>query len=197
MSTPRTHPIRLAVFPLEDLVFFPTTQVPLNIFEPRYLQMVEDSLSSGMPIAISRFEPTDSEVNHALHLMGYGRPQVIERRKDGTMIILMHGLGKGRLIDVVEEEPYFLCNLEPVRDRNELRDEYREDFERLTRLLFKWIEQNFDDPEQKEFLMHSFSEAQQVVEALAQALIRDSDIQQSLLELNDINERIKVMKFLF
>ena len=39
-------PSRLAIFPLTGAVLFPQTQLPLNIFEPRYVQMIEEVLSS-------------------------------------------------------------------------------------------------------------------------------------------------------
>ena len=39
-------PSKLAIFPLTGAVLFPQTQLPLNIFEPRYLQMINEVLSS-------------------------------------------------------------------------------------------------------------------------------------------------------
>ena len=40
-------PKKLAVFPLSNFIIFPKTTVPLNIFEPRYIDMVNDSMSSN------------------------------------------------------------------------------------------------------------------------------------------------------
>ena len=36
----------LPIFPLSDLIIFPKTTVPLNIFEPRYIDMINDSMKS-------------------------------------------------------------------------------------------------------------------------------------------------------
>ena len=40
-------PNTLPVFPLSNFIIFPETTVPLNIFEPRYIQMIDDSMKSN------------------------------------------------------------------------------------------------------------------------------------------------------
>ena len=40
-------PKKIAVFPLSNFIIFPNTSVPLNIFEPRYIDMVNDSMSDN------------------------------------------------------------------------------------------------------------------------------------------------------
>ena len=57
MSASAHNEIRLFVLPLDEMVFFPTSTVPLNIFEPRYMEMVEDSLKDGTPIALPFVDP--------------------------------------------------------------------------------------------------------------------------------------------
>ena len=45
-------PKKLAVFPLSNFIIFPNTAVPLNIFEPRYIDMINDSMSSNKLIGM-------------------------------------------------------------------------------------------------------------------------------------------------
>ena len=45
-------PLELPVFPLSNFIIFPETTVPLNIFEPRYLQMVDDSMKTHRMIGM-------------------------------------------------------------------------------------------------------------------------------------------------
>ena len=40
-------PKKIAVFPLSNFIIFPKTTVPLNIFEPRYIDMINDSMRSN------------------------------------------------------------------------------------------------------------------------------------------------------
>ena len=39
-------PIKLPIFPLSNFIIFPKTTVPLNIFEPRYIDLINDSMKS-------------------------------------------------------------------------------------------------------------------------------------------------------
>ena len=45
-------PDTLSVFPLSNFIFFPNTSAPLNIFEPRYIQMIDESVKSNRMIGM-------------------------------------------------------------------------------------------------------------------------------------------------
>ena len=48
----KNFPNVIPVFPLSDFIIFPKTSVPLNIFEPRYIDMINDSMKSDKMIGI-------------------------------------------------------------------------------------------------------------------------------------------------
>mgnify|MGYP001397288976 FL=1 len=54
-------PKKLAVFPLSNFIIFPNTTVPLNIFEPRYIDMINDSMKSNKLIGM--IQPKISKEN--------------------------------------------------------------------------------------------------------------------------------------
>ena len=60
-------PPKLSVFPLPGALLLPRTQLPLNIFEPRYLEMVDDALSNNRLIAMIQ---TQSEKKDQLFKVG-------------------------------------------------------------------------------------------------------------------------------
>ena len=45
-------PNKISVFPLSNFIIFPDTTVPLNIFEPRYIQMIDDSMKGNRMIGM-------------------------------------------------------------------------------------------------------------------------------------------------
>jgi Lon protease-like protein len=47
----------LPLFPLPDLVFFPSTRLPLHVFEPRYRKMVSDALEADQRFGIVLLRP--------------------------------------------------------------------------------------------------------------------------------------------
>ena len=148
------------VFPLPNAVFFPSTTKPLNIFEPKYIQMVKDSLRTQTPIALAFAEgQLDSPVVPGSPLQfckpvaGIGIPHVIEERTDGSMVILLDGRGKVVLEDVQDSgTPYIVCNAKPVEESSEVLDTASGELRTLTKILFQWIEKNVGNKEQRDRL---------------------------------------------
>ena len=54
--------VEVSVFPLTRVTLFPQTTKPLNIFEPRYIEMIEDALKHDRLIALVFAEPTSEKV---------------------------------------------------------------------------------------------------------------------------------------
>ena len=63
-------PKTIPVFPLSNFIIFPHTTVPLNIFEPRYIEMIKDSMQSNKLIGL--IQPKKTSVNSVpeLHEVG-------------------------------------------------------------------------------------------------------------------------------
>jgi hypothetical protein len=99
------HLQRLAVFPLGNVVLLPHAILPLNIFEPRYRQMVEHALERRAPIAIARINPAAaSGRTPALHpIVGVGTVLRSDRLDDGRFQLLLRGAGRARIVQ--EHEP--------------------------------------------------------------------------------------------
>jgi len=91
---PRTVP----VFPLSGALLLPSGQLPLNIFEPRYLAMVDDALASDRLIAM--VEPRDAGAVPAVHQVACaGRITSFEETDDGRYLITLHGICRLTLRD--------------------------------------------------------------------------------------------------
>ena len=92
MNLPKIIPI----FPLSNFIIFPKTTVPLNIFEPRYLEMVNDSMKSekfiGMaqPKTIKNFDNTKLPVLHKIGCLG--KINSFKETDDGRYLIELKGL---------------------------------------------------------------------------------------------------------
>ena len=65
-------PIKIPIFPLNNFIIFPKTSVPLNIFEPRYIEMINDSMKSNKFIGViqPKISKKESSVNPKLHEIG-------------------------------------------------------------------------------------------------------------------------------
>ncbi len=94
----RTCPKTVAVFPLNGAVLLPGCELPLNVFEPRYLNMVDDALKGERLIGMIQ---TNSESKSELCRVGcLGRIMHFSEQDDGRYLIVLKGLkrfnyGKG------------------------------------------------------------------------------------------------------
>lgn len=93
---------RLKVFPLPSVVLFPGVGLPLNIFEPRYLQMVEHCLAADQIFAMASLEPGWEPHYHGAPelrpMVCVGRIMLSERQGDGRMQLVLEGVARARVL---------------------------------------------------------------------------------------------------
>lgn len=102
-------PQRLAVFPLPGIVLMPYGHLPLNIFEPRYIHMIDDALGTGRIIGMiqPRFAGGDLVANDApLYDVGTaGRIIQFHDSGDGRYLITLEGLTRFRFQADIPSDP--------------------------------------------------------------------------------------------
>ena len=91
----------LPVFPLDGVVMFPNTYLPLNIFEPRYLKMIDYSMSQESRL-IGMIQPkksSDQNRNVDLHDVGCaGRIIKFEETEESRYLITLKGVSRFKLL---------------------------------------------------------------------------------------------------
>jgi uncharacterized protein len=114
---PEDLPNVIAVFPLPGALLLPRGQMPLNIFEPRYLAMIDDAFRSGTRI-IGMIQPDpahpgqDENKPQLFHIGCVGRISQLAESGDGRYLIQLTGVARFR----IEEElalgtPYRQCRV--------------------------------------------------------------------------------------
>ena len=106
-------PKTLAVFPLPGALLLPRARLPLHIFEPRYLQMFEDALKSGIRM-IGMVQPNPLRGNSdTLHHIGCaGRITQFSETEDGRYLITLTGICRFRIVEEVTGfSPYRKCDI--------------------------------------------------------------------------------------
>jgi len=85
--TRRTKPSRVAIFQLNGTMLLPACDLPLNIFEPRYLNMIDDALKSDRLIGM-----VQSQNDELAKIGGLGRITQFSESDDGRYLIVLKGL---------------------------------------------------------------------------------------------------------
>lgn len=200
MDEERNRPFELFVFPLPRMVFFPGTTKPLNIFEARYVKMVNDAIEHDTPIALAFAEPQRLSEGLGLgvrRISGAGRPVILDARSDGTMLILLEALGKVRLGKRLRErEPYVACEATWIEEQNLLEKENVFILNRLSKEFARWLQANVGDREQLNIFLSQLKSPYEKINYLCSLMIHDAETQQRLLETDDINDRLRVISLL-
>ena len=121
---PKTIPI----FPLSNFIMFPGTTVPLNIFEPRYLQMVNDSMKKDRIIGMIQPKKSGMLKKPDLYEIGcIGKITSFNETEDGRILIILNGICRFKLNSEIESDKlYRECNVQYSNFTNDISDKSNE-----------------------------------------------------------------------
>ena len=186
-------PKKISVFPLSNFIIFPKTTVPLNIFEPRYLDMVNDSMKSNKLIGMIQPKSFETEENlPELHDIGcLGKITSFKETEDGRYMIELKGLIRFKVITEIKSQniyrEYEVDFKDYYHDLNEKKEELK--FSELE-LIFKDLKLLFEKRgfiiNWKELEKQSLDE---IINALSMASPFTLEEKQVLLEARNLSLR--------
>ena len=186
-------PAQIPVFPLSNFIIFPKATVPLNIFEPRYVDMINDSMKSNK--AIGMIQPKNSlnkKNDPELHEVGcLGKITSFKETDDGRYLIELKGLIRFENIkELTTEKKYRILNVNYENFIQDLKSE-KEDlkFSDLE-LIFKDLKSLF---EKRGFIINwkalEKQSLDETINALAMASPFSLEEKQVLLEAKNLDMR--------
>ena len=195
---PEDLPEVIPVFPLPGALLLPRGQLPLNIFEPRYLSMVDDSLRDGHRligmIQPDEAHPVNEERPHLYKIGCAGRITQIAETGDGRYVLQLTGVARFRVREELADElTYRRCKVsyEPFTDDFIPRKGEEEvDREELLRALTAFLKAN-NLKADWEGIEKAPNEA--LVNALAMMSPYGAAEKQALLEAPDLKTRAEVL----
>jgi len=183
----------IPVFPLSNFIIFPNTTVPLNIFEPRYLDMVNDSMKSNKLIGM--IQPKNSRDKNGipkLHDVGcLGKIMSFKETEDGRYLIELKGKIRFKIINEVNtDKKYRSVEVDYKGFANDLSDEKEKlNFSDLE-IIFKDLKSLF---EKRGFIINwkalEKQSLDETINALAMASPFSLEEKQILLEAKNLDIR--------
>jgi Lon protease-like protein len=145
---PADLPDTIPVFPLPGALLLPRGQLPLNIFEPRYLSMVDDALR-GVRL-IGMIQPDEAKASSPLHPPLYsvgcvGRITQLAETGDGRYLLTLTGIARFRVREeLVVTTPYRQCRVAFADYASDFAPAEGEDVDReaLLKTLAAYLEAN-------------------------------------------------------
>ena len=189
----KNFPNVIPVFPLSDFIIFPKTSVPLNIFEPRYIDMINDSMKSDKMIGIIQPKTTYIKNNTPeLYEVGcLGKIITFRETEDGRFLIELKGVTRFQKVrEIKSDKKYRILEVDYNSFIKDLNDENENIKFSDLKLIFKDLKNLFDKRgyviNWKALEKQSLSE---IINALAMASPFSAEEKQILLETKNLNDR--------
>ena len=189
-------PNKIPVFPLSNFIIFPETTVPLNIFEPRYLQMIDDAMKGSKMIGIIQPKKQNQTIPSLYNIGCAGKITNYNETDDGRYLIVLSGISRFKIIQEINTEKlYRECkvNFNDFKiDLNEHKEEIK--FSDLE-LIFKKSKSLFNKQgyiiNWKDLELQSLN---QTINTISMASPFSLEEKQVLLEALNINDRKKKLE---
>tara|TARA_B100002051_G_C16703149_1_gene622171 strand:+ start:12 stop:659 length:648 start_codon:yes stop_codon:yes gene_type:complete len=191
-------PNKIPVFPLSNFIIFPNTNVPLNIFEPRYVQMIDDCMKGNRLIGIVQPKKTGDLKKPNLYEVGcVGKITSFNETDDGRYLIVINGICRYRIIEeLTSDKLYRECkinfdnyidDLNIVKQKEIKFSNFKSIFNKI-KILFKKQGYliNWKDLEKQNL--------EQIINTLSMASPFSLEEKQVLLETKTLSERNKKLE---
>lgn len=194
-----TLPLEVPVMTLPNVALFPQALMPLHIFEPRYKFMLRDVLAGNRLFAVAGLQAGDgeeedpSERPHRVASVGIVR--ACQKNDNGTSNLLLQGLCRVEIVNIVREQPYRLIRVralasEPGATAAE-NQALRRELARLLQMKLKLAAK--PKPDLASFLQ-GVDDPEAFVDIAAFSLCEDAACRQRLLETLDIHRRLTLFR---
>ena len=192
MNKKEKFPNRIPVFPLSNFIFFPSTNVPLNIFEPRYIQMINDSMKSSRLIGmVQPRKKLNNSFDELFNVGCLGKIISFNETDDGRYLIVLNGLTRFKILrEIQNEKKYRECEVSFNDYQNDVEKNNEEIKFSDLKLIFKDLKNLF---EKKGYLINwndlEKQSLEQTINALAMASPFSLEEKQTLLETKNLSLR--------
>lgn len=196
-SFPRDLPETIPMFPLSGALLLPRARLPLHIFEPRYLAMVEDALKTNTRL-IGMIQPVSDGETPALHDIGCaGRITMFSETEDGRYMVTLTGISRFRITEEVEGfTPYRRCNIAWDSFAGDLAGPERDPgFDRSTFMAL--LKRYFDAEDlQTDWDSIQAAEDEMLINSLSMLCPLEMEDKQALLEASSLSARRETLQTL-
>ena len=192
MNKKKDLPKIIPVFPLDNFIIFPGTSVPLNIFEARYVQMIDDSMKNSRMIGMIQPKKISKDSIPELYKVGCaGKITSLNESEDGRYLIILNGLSRFKILDEIKNNKlYRECNVSFNEFKNDINSNKEEIKFTDLELIFKDLKTLF----QKKGYIINWKELEkqdlnQTINTLAMASPFSLEEKQALLETQNLISR--------
>ena len=181
---------KVFLFPLTNSILFKKVTLPYHIFEPRYREMIRDSLAFQIPIAVVPYHPSNLYRNE---ICVAGLPHILSTYPDGRMDIYITGAIKCRLTDFEAEDPYKIYHYRQLDEDIFMDDSYSLELDSLKIMLERWAIHFLPDPVQRETFSNTLEDPELLVNYCAVFLVDDWNVKKAVMEADTLEDKVRIL----
>ena len=181
----------ISIFPLSNFIIFPNTSVPLNIFEPRYIEMIDNSMKTDRIIGMIQPKKEKDGIPQLYNVGCAGKITSFNETEDGRYLIVLNGISRFKIVkEINNNKPYRECEISFDEYIEDTKENYNEIKFTDLELIFKNLKTLF---QKKGYLINWEELEKQSLDQTLNALVMASPFsleeKQALLETININKR--------
>ena len=181
----------ISVFPLSNFIIFPNTSVPLNIFEPRYIEMIDNSMKADRIIGMIQPKKQKDGIPQLYNVGCAGKITNFNETEDGRYLIVINGISRFKILkEINNNKPYRECEISFDEYIEDTKENYNEIKFTDLELIFKNLKTLF---KKKSYSINWKELEKQSLDQTLNALVMASPFsleeKQALLETININKR--------
>ena len=200
MQNNKKLPEEISIFPLSNFIIFPESTVPLNIFEPRYIQMIDDAMKSHRMIGMVQPKKTGDLKKPNLYNVGcLGKITSFNETDDGRYLIVLNGISRFEILkEISTNKLYRVCKV----NYEKFSFDFKENREKINFSNLETILKDLKSIFNKKGYAINWSELEKqdlynTINTLSMASPISLEEKQTLLESLNVNDRkLKLEKIL-
>ncbi len=188
-------PNELPIMTLRGVVLFPKAMMPLRIFEERYRLMLDEVLSTtrifGIVCERENVAANEIHLEHPFGIATAGLIRVSKRHDDGTSFVLLQGIKRIKIRNIIQEMPYRIIETEPMESicddhSHQIRKQIEQALEQ-NKLLGGEVSDEILD------FLNPLEDDDAFVDLAAFTLCKHTLRKQALLEVQELSKRAKML----
>ena len=199
-----TFPTVLPLLPVKNVVLFPGVVIPITAGRNKSINLLQDAQQNDKIIAVITQKDVNADnptINNMYSVGTIGKILKLLKMPDGSTMVIIQGIRKFSINNILEEEPYLKAEITLLEDKRKVSNKNKEHFnvllESLRETAIKIINENPAIPSDASFAIKNIEGSSLLVNFVASNLDLPLVKKQELLEVNSLLDRAsKTLKYL-
>tara|TARA_Y100000590_G_scaffold418842_1_gene520035 strand:+ start:888 stop:1514 length:627 start_codon:yes stop_codon:yes gene_type:complete len=187
-------PDMIPIFPLENILFLPKANLPLYIFEERYLNMVNDSIKGNKIIGMVQLKDSKNKIYKEVFNIGCaGKIVFYEKTPDNKILLILNGISRFKIKKEMSlKDGYRRCNIDWDEFKNDFKEKIIEEADK--EILLQNIKSNIKTLNFK-FFKKQINEIapNEIIQIIAREFSFSNIENQSIMESINVKSRIGLL----